>query len=289
MARSTEERTATPHLETGRTVRPAASPHGNAVTQLVSQSVTIFQRNLKKIVRIPMMLFFSLFQPMLWLVLFTQIFKRLGDFPQFQAQGYSSYLMFFAPSVLTMTVLTSAFQSGMGMVTDLEQGMLDKFMISPIHRSSVLIGKVLSDATRMVLQGALILVVAFAMGARPKTGVVGMVAMLIVAALFGIVWAGLSNIVALRTKNSEMTMMIGILLTFPLLFMSTAMMPSGLLPSWLGTVGKFNPVTYVINATRDFMNFGYAWKELTKALGVIAVVGVFTLTGATRAFKKATS
>jgi ABC-2 type transport system permease protein len=267
----------------------ASTPLGNTLVRSLRESTTIFGRNLKKLVRIPMMLFFSLFQPMLWLVLFTQIFKKLGQFPQFRAQGFSSYLMFFAPSVLTMTVLTSAFQSGMGMVADLEQGMLDKFLISPIHRSSVLIGKVMADATRMVLQGALVLMVAMIMGARIKTGAVGALVMLLVAACFGIVWAGLSNIVALRTKNSEMTMMIGILLTFPLLFLSTAMMPSGLLPHWLETVGKLNPVTYVINTTRGFMNFGYQWTELGKAMGVIALVGIFTLTGATRAFRKATS
>jgi ABC-2 type transport system permease protein len=264
-------------------------PSGGVLLRTARESTIVFGRNIKKVVRVPLLLFFSLFQPMIWLLLFTQIFKRLGDFPQFQSQGYSSYLQFFAPSVLTMTVLTSAFQSGMGMVTDLEQGMLDKFLISPIHRSSVLIGKVLSDATRMVLQGVLVIVVALAMGASIKTGVVGALVMLLVAACFGIVWAGLSNVVALRTKNSEMTMMIGILLTFPLLFLSTAMMPPGLLPHWLETVGKFNPVTYVIDTARAFMNFGYDWSQLGKAIGVIALVGLFTLTGATRAFRKATS
>jgi ABC-2 type transport system permease protein len=278
-----------PSVQTGQLPQASWAPRGSRFTRMTRESVIIYGRNLKKIVRIPMMLFFSLFQPMLWLLLFTQIFKRLGTFPQFRAQGFSSYLMFFAPSVLTMTVLTSAFQSGMGMVADLEQGMLDKFLISPIHRSSVLVGKVTADATRMLLQGSLVLVVSLLMGARIKTGVVGALVMLFVAACFGVVWAALSNVVALRTKNSEMTMMIGILLTFPLLFLSTAMMPAGLLPTWLETVGKFNPVTYVINTARDFMNFGYAWLQLGKTLGVIALVGVFTLTGATRAFKKATS
>jgi ABC-2 type transport system permease protein len=286
MARTIER---TGSMETPQELHPGAEPRGNTLTRGARESTIIFERNLKKIVRVPMMLFFSLFQPMLWLLLFTQIFSKLGDSPLFNSQGYSSYLMFFAPSVLTMTVLTSSFQSGMGMVTDLEQGMLDKFLISPIHRSSVLIGKVMADATRMVLQGTLVLVVALLMGATIKTGIVGAVVMLALAASFGIVWAGLSNIIALRSRNSEMTMMLGILLTFPLLFMSTAMMPKALLPGWLETVGKFNPVTYVINTARDFMNFGYAWAELGRAFAVIGVVGAFTLTGATRAFKKATS
>src|SRR5438874_3867227 len=184
-------------MATATEVRPAPRIRPSArgyLSRAVRESTIVFGRNIKKVVRVPMLLFFSLFQPMLWLTLFTQIFKKFGDFPQFQSQGYSSYLQFFAPSVLTMTVLASAFQSGMGMVSDLEQGMLDKFLISPIHRSSVLIGKVLSDATRMVLQGVLIIVVALAMGANIETGLVGAVVMLFVAACFGIVWAALSNV-----------------------------------------------------------------------------------------------
>jgi ABC-2 type transport system permease protein len=255
----------------------------------VRESTILFQRNLRKLVRVPMMLFFSLFQPLLWLLLFTQIFQRLGEFPQFQREGFDSYLMFFAPSVLTMTVLTSAFQSGMGMVTDLEVGMLDKFLISPIRRSSVLLGKVMADGFRMLLQGGMVLVIALLMGARIETGVPGAIIMLVVAAMFGVVWAGLSNIVALRTRHAEMTMMIGILLTFPLLFLSSAMMPEGLLPDWLEVVGRFNPVTYVIDATREFMNFGYDWGQLGITIGVIAGVGALTLTGATRAFRRATT
>jgi ABC-2 type transport system permease protein len=236
-----------------------------------------------------MLIFFSLFQPLLWLVLFTQIFERFGELPVFRAQGYDSYLMFFAPSVLAMTVLVSAFQSGMGMVTDVETGMLDKFMINPIRRSSILVGKVLADATRMLIQGVMVLGVALLMGARIETGIVGAVVMMLLAATFGIAWAGLSNIVALRTKNGELTMMIGILLTFPLLFLSTAMMPQDLLPGWLETVGMFNPVTYVIETGREFMNFGYDWGQVGQTLGIVAVVGAITFTGATRAFRRATT
>src|SRR5437879_172629 len=152
----------TTEVRTAPRTRPPARGY---LSRAVRESTIVFERNIKKVVRVPMLLFFSLFQPMLWLTLFTQIFKKFGDFPQFQSQGYSSYLQFFAPSVLTMTVLASAFQSGMGMVTDLEQGMLDKFLISPIHRSSVLIGKVMSDGTRVMLQGMLVLRVALLMGA----------------------------------------------------------------------------------------------------------------------------
>jgi hypothetical protein len=48
-------------------------------------------------------------------------------------------------------------------------------------------------------------------------------------------------------------------------------------------------VSYVIDAAREFMNFGYDWIQVAQTIGVIAIVGLLTMTGATRAFKKATT
>jgi ABC-2 type transport system permease protein len=102
-------------------------------------------------------------------------------------------------------------------------------------------------------------------------------------------WAGLSNIIALRSGNAELTMMIGILITFPVLFLSTAFMPEALLPDWLGTVAKFNPITYIVEAERALVNDGWDWTAIAQSFGVTLVLGAFTLTGATRAFRKAIS
>lgn len=246
------------------------------------------QRNLKKSFRVPFALYLSVFQSLLWLVLFPQSLDGFRSVAPFRAQGYSSYLMFFVPSALTMTMLSVAFQSGMGMVTDIERGMLDKLLINPIRRSSILLGKVLADAARMLLLGALVLTVAALMGASPRTGIPGACLMLAIATLFGLAWAGLSNIVALRTRSSELTLMIGALFTFPMLFLSTAVMPRALLPSWLQSASRFNPVTYLVEAVRSLMNFGYEGRPLREALAIIAVLGALMLAGATRTFRRAT-
>jgi ABC-2 type transport system permease protein len=150
-------------------------------------------------------------------------------------------------------------------------------------------GRILSDGTRIVLQASLIIVVAWVMGTRYTTGIAGMLMMLLLAALFGMAWAGLSNIIALRSGNAELTMMIGILITFPVLFLSTAFMPEALLPDWLGTVAKFNPITYIVEAERALVNDGWDWTAIAQSFGVTLVLGAFTLTGATRAFRKAIS
>lgn len=246
----------------------------------------LWGRLMKKLVRVPLILFFALFQPLLFLLLFSQVFANLDRLPGF---AYDSYLQFLVPSIVALTALNSAFQSGIGMVTDMEDGLLDKFLIAPIRRSSILLGKVFADASRVTIQATVILGVAMAMGARIATGVGGAVVMVFMAALFGVAWAGLSNIIALRSANTELTMMVGILITFPILFLSTAFMPSLLLPSWLDTVAAFNPITYIIEALRALVNTGWDWGAITRALGVTGGLAVVTFSGATAAFRKTIS
>lgn len=250
----------------------------------VGESSVLWARNMVKLFRVPFLLFFSLFQPLLFLILFSQVFSSLARVPGF---AYDSYLQFLAPSIVALTALNSAFQSGMGMVNDLDDGMLDKFLIAPIRRSSILLGKLAADGTRMVAQALIIVGVAFLMGTRFETGLGGILLMVVLSALFGVAWAGLSNVVALRTRNAELTMLIGVLITFPVLFLSTAFMPLALLPDWLETVAVFNPITYLVDALRALVNEGWLWREVAESLAVTAALAVLTMTAATRSFRRA--
>ena len=253
------------------------------MTRTVAESGVLWGRNLRKLLRVPVLVFFSLFQPLLFLVLFSQVFSRLADLPTFPT---NNYLQFLVPTVVALTALNSAFQSGMGMVTDMEDGMLDKFLIAPIRRSSILFGKVAADATRMAVQALIVVLVAMAMGARIKTGVLGTLMMIVLAVLFGVAWSGLSNVVALRTRNSEVTMIVGIVITFPILFLSNGFMPQELLPEWLDAVATFNPITYLVDALRSLVNVGWEWGNIAQALAVTAGLAAVTFTAATRSFRK---
>lgn len=248
-----------------------------------AESRVLWGRNLRKLVRIPMLLFFSLFQPLLFLLLFSQVFDRVGEL----LPAYDSYLQFLAPAIVALTSLNSAFQSGMGTVTDMEDGLLDKFLMAPIHRSSILFGKMLSDATRITIQALMVIGVAFLMGVRYETGIAGIALMCVLAAVFGVAWAGLSNVIALATGNGEVTMMLGILVTFPVLFLSTSFMPSALLPEWLDVVATWNPITYIVEALRGLTNDGWVWGDVAQAFAVSAALALVTFTAATRAFFRA--
>ena len=245
-------------------------------------------RDVVKSVRTPMLVAASLIQPIIWMVLFSQTFRGLADTPQFRDLGYTSYLTFLVPGMVVLSMLFTALQSGMGTVTDIDTGLMDKFLISPIRRSSILAGRVIADALTMVAQGAIVLIIAIVMGASVATGWLGALELLGFAALFGVVWASLSNIIALRSRNSEMTMVTGLLLTLPALFLSPAFFPKALQPGWLQTVSAWNPAAYVIETGQRLMTTGNDWGADLRSLAVVAGVGVVLMTAAVASFRAAT-
>jgi ABC-2 type transport system permease protein len=259
---------------------------------MLAEILWIAGRSLRKLTRNPMVLFFSLATPMIWLVLFSQMFARL--FARGASAGFSlpyDYVAVMLPGVATMTAIQSASNSGFGMVTDIETGFMDKFFVSPIRRSSVLIGKLVADGLRMAAQAALILLVAYIFklvaGWRIPfaTGIPGSLLLVLLTAAFGVAFSGLSNAVALRTKNTEATMMVSFTLTFPLLFISTAMLPKMLLPDWVQTFSALNPVSYLADVSRDLILTGYNWHELGTAVLAIFILGAVLNGFAVAAFR----
>jgi ABC-2 type transport system permease protein len=259
-------------------------------TNYVSEVNGIFGRWIRKTLRRPQFLFFSLVQPIVWFVLFTQAFQAIANVPNFSMiSGTTSYLTFFTAAVIIQTVISSAMQSGMGMVTDLESGYMDKMRVAPIHRSAILMGKMLSDGTRILIQTAVIMALGFALGVTVQTGVAGLLLLLAIAMTFGIAWSGISTFIGLATKNSEATLMISLLTTFPLLFLSTAVMPKPFLPSWVQTVASYNPMSYIADAMHGLVITGYNWTTLGYAAIVILAVGAISLSATTSMFRRTVS
>jgi ABC-2 type transport system permease protein len=245
-------------------------------------------RNLLRNVRTPMLVTASLVQPIVWLVLFSQIFGRLGDTQEFRSLGYRSYVEFFVPGMIVLSMLFTALQSGIATVTDIDTGVMDKLLISPIRRSGILIGRVAADAVTMLAQGVIVLAVALAMGARVHTGPGGAVAILALAVLFGVVWASLTNLIALWSRNSELTMAVGLFLTLPALFLTSAYFPKPYLPGWLQGVMSVNPAAYVISTGQQLMSTGNSTSQDLKTLAALAVAALILVPSAVGVFRAAT-
>ena len=136
---------------------------------LLSDTRYIFIRYLTKLVRTPILLFFSLFQPLLFLLLFTQLLGRLSSFPGVLPAGVS-YLEFAAAGILMQNAFGSALQSGNSIVADIDSGFLQKMLVTPVSRPAILLGRLSSDAFRVVIQTAIILGLAYALGASRHHG-----------------------------------------------------------------------------------------------------------------------
>ena len=255
--------------------------------EMLSEIVAIFNRWNKKLVRQPILIFFNLIQPLVWFLLFTQAFSAIGDIPSFQLlTGTSSYVTFFTAAVIIQTITSSALSSGLGLVTDFDSGFMDKMRVAPISKSSILFGRLFSAALTTIIQVAIIIVIGFALGVTIASGILGIILIFILTALFGIAWSGISLFVALTTKNQETTLSVGLLTTFPLLFLSAAVMPLGLLPDWVQQVAKVNPFTYVAQAFQSLIINGFEWDKIEYALIAILIVGVSSLGASIMVFRK---
>lgn len=255
---------------------------------LFSDTRYIFIRYMTKLVRTPILLFFSLFQPILFLVLFTQLLTRLGNFPGI-LPDHVSYLEFAAAGILMQNAFGSALQSGNSIVADIDSGFLQKMLVTPVSRPAILLGRLSSDAFRVVVQSAIILGLAYVLGATVTTGVLGILGIFFTLAFFGLAWSGISLALGMRTRSAETVFAIGGVLTFPLLFLSPALFPISFLPDWVQTVSKFNPVSYAVDASRAFMITGFDWGTILPAWGVIALVAVVTMSATLYQFRKVVS
>jgi ABC-2 type transport system permease protein len=162
-------------------------------------------------------------------------------------------------------------------------------LATPASRASILLGRLLSDAFRVFAQSLIILVLAYGLGVFPVTGFIGYVLILFTVAFFGLAWSGISLALGLRTKSAETVFGIAGTLTFPLLFMSTALMDKRLMPEWMKSVSAYNPISFAVNAIRDLIMIGYNWNSFLLSFGVISLIAILTMGATIYEFKKVVS
>jgi ABC-2 type transport system permease protein len=251
----------------------------------ISDSYYLFVRWMKKLIRNPILVFFSLFQPIIFLLLFTQLFSKFGTL--FGA----NYTVFATAGIVLQNAFSSAFQSGTSIVDDIKSGFLSKLLATPVNRSAILFGRILSDIFRVVVQTVIILGLAFALGVYPATGPLGYVIVIFTVAFFGLAWSGISLALGLKTKSAETVFGIAGFLTFPLLFMSTALVSASVMPAWMQTVSSYNPISFAVNAMRTVILNGFPidWNTILQAYGVIALIGILTLGATVYLFRQVVS
>lgn len=234
-------------------------------------------RHVRADLRTPYFAVFGLAQPLFWLLLFGQLFKRMAELPGFPAENY---LQFFAPGVIVMNVLFGSAYAGMDMIEDITSGVLNKMLVTPVSRPALILGSLLSSFLGLAVQVLVIFGIAGLMGLRMATGFVGVLLATVIVGLLSLGLSGLSNALALLTKHHDPVIITVNFLTTPLMFVSSAMMPLQLAPKWLQTAARFNPINYAVRAVRALVITGYDWATILPGL---LVLGGFTSLGATLA------
>jgi len=212
-----------------------------------------FKRWNLKAVRNPFVLVVSLVQPIIFLVLFTEVFGNVAGRAVSEGLpgvGYETYLV---PAIAIQVALAAAVTSGIGLVNDIENGMFEKVLVSPMNRTAVFVGKTAAEVFRIAVQVSIILGLGVALGAEINSGIVGAAGIVAVGILFSLWFVALSNSLAILTRDQESTIIAANLLQFPLLFLSSAFLPLSTLPGWIQTFARLNPVTYGVDAARSLM------------------------------------
>jgi len=245
------------------------------------QTNQVALRSIRALLRQPAYIGISLFQPIIWLLLFGALFKRTADIPAFTG---GSYIAFLTPGVIVMLAISSAGWVGMGFIEDINRGTMDRLLVSPIWRGALNLGSVAQSVLSIVIQSVIVIGLSLAVGAHFHNGVAGVAVLVAVAGLLGAVFASLSNGVAVLTRQRETLIGIVTMVTLPLTFLSSALMQQSLLPSWIRWVAKFNPVNWAAQAGRSAASSDADWGLVASRAGLLVLLLLASAAFATRAF-----
>ncbi len=216
---------------------------------LVAQSLAVADAELRKLLRDPTELFSRAVQPVLWLVVFGQVFSRVRGIPT----GNVSYLAFMTPGILAQSVLFSAIFYGIAVIWERDLGIIHKLLVTPALRSALVLGKAMAAGLRGVVQAVIVYLIALALGIHMQWSPHAVAGVLAGVMLGSAAFSTFSLTIACIVKTRERFMGIGQVLTMPLFFASNAIYPLELMPGWLKLVARFNPLTYVVDALRGLM------------------------------------
>jgi ABC-2 type transport system permease protein len=249
---------------------------------VIRQTQYMTTRHLRELWRQPWFIAVTLVQPVIWLLLFGALFKKVIEIPGFHGH---SYIAFLAPGVVVMTAMFNSAWSGMALIEDLNRGVTARFLVTPVRREALIAGRIVKEAVVVVVQSLVIVALALIVGATFPGGVGGVVVLFAVSALLGAVFGGLSNGFALIMRQEEALIGAVQFIVLPLTFLSTTFLQSNLMPAWIRHLADFNPANWAVVAGRAATSSNPDWGLVASRAGFLAALFLLCLAFATRAFR----
>jgi ABC-2 type transport system permease protein len=243
-------------------------------------------RHLRSLARQPWWIAISLIQPIVWLLLYGALFKRVVEIPGF---GGGSYVDFLTPGIVIMSAAFSGGWGGMGLIEDLDRGVIDRFLVAPTSRVALIAGRLMQQAIVTVVQSVILVVLGLIVGAEFDGGLLGIVVLIAAAVLLGGAFGALSCGLALLVRREETVIAAVQFVLLPLTFLSSVLMHQNLIPGWVQDVARFNPVNWAVQAGREALAADADWGAVfarSLSLLVFAVVCAWLATRAFRTYQR---
>lgn len=255
----------------------------HSIRETLRSTLWLAQRQVRNTLRVPAEFIPSMIFPLFFYFVQTGSLAKLAG-----AFGIVNYKGFVLPVALLFAVSNEG--AGQGMVQDIERGYFDKLMVTPASRMSLVLGAMGGNFARITFQGLVVTVLALLAGGGLvfKTGLLGVIPMVLMASLWGVAFAALGIGVALRTGSGQATQGAQFL-AFPLMFLTTTFAPRAALEgNWLHTAVAYNPVTYILEAMRAFSWRGWYGWDIAKGLLAVAALATLTISFALSSLRRRT-
>ena len=249
-----------------------------AIDEFINKTLIITELEVRKLRHDPTDLIVRAVQPVLWLLIFGQVFTRIRGIP---TNGLP-YLDFMAAGILAQSVLfVSIFSGGMSLIWERDLGLAHKFLVSPTPRAAIVLGKGIASGVRCLSQAFVVYILSLVLGVQLNFSAIAMLGVLLIVMLGAACFSIFSIIVACLVKSREGFNGMGQLMTMPLFFASNAIYPIEIMPPWLQFVSRINPLTYQVDALRSVMllngtsiyGYGFDTAVLVLVLIVLTFIG----------------
>jgi ABC transporter DrrB family efflux protein len=252
------------------------------LAETFADSRVMATRQLRKILRRPMYVVYLFLQPVILVLLFRYVFGGAIN------TGSISYVNYLMPGIIVMTAIFGALTTGLGLTEDLKAGVVDRFRSLPIARSAVLLGRTAADLVTNTLTLIVMLLIGLAIGFRPGQPVYEVALAFALVLAFAYVFSWISAFIGLKVRDPETAQSVGFIWVFPLVFASSAFVPTSSMPGVLHTFADINPVTLTVNAARALMiGHGGALGPTLGTLAWLAGLLLVFVPLSVRAFHKA--
>ena len=249
--------------------------------QLLRQTGWMIVRQMRNLMREPIWIALMVIQPIIWLLLYGQLFSRVGAL----RGGASTYIEFLTPGIICMNAFFGGSWSGMAMIADLDRHVIDRFLAAPASRFAIILSQVVRAGLIALIQALLLLLLGLALGVRVHGGAAGWLVVFAGAALLAMAFAGFSHGIALLVRREASMIATANFIGLPLMFLSSILLTATTMPVWMQNVSRYNPVNWGVEAARNAVVSGGEWWTSGQFLLFLLAAAAVTTAFATWSFR----